>query len=333
MRTSFYRLCGACLLLCLFLTALGCRLSPHPDAASARVITPTPTAAPTATPSPVPTPSPTPSPTPTPSGLLGGRYAQLLTEETVGTETSYGCLSRYVSVTTVSQDPAYAQSASGEVTYFVADVYVQNVEDLRTEAAESDFTPTLRKAASVARMAERVNAIIAVSGDYHIHDNKGVIVRNGELYRSTASTRKDICVLYRDGTMRTYLVGTYDLDVILADDPWQIWSFGPALLDENGQVMDSFNSTLTRANPRCAIGYFEPGHYCFVVVDGRQNGYSDGVTMKNLSRLMHGLGCVAAYNLDGGASAQMYWNGEIVNSPSKGGRNISDIIYVAFPAE
>ena len=90
---------------------------------------------------------------------------------------------------------------------------------------------------------------------------------------------------------------------------------------------------MTEVNPRCAIGYFEPGHYCFVVVDGRRPGYSNGVTMKMLSRLMYDLGCTVAYNLDGGASAQMYWNGDIYNYPSGNGRTISDIVYIAFPAQ
>ncbi len=40
--------------------------------------------------------------------------------------------------------------------------------------------------------------------------------------------------------------------------------------------MTEFNSTLGKANPRTAVGNYEPGHYCFLVVDGRQPGYSDG---------------------------------------------------------
>ena len=79
-------------------------------------------------------------------------------------------------------------------------------------------------------------------------------------------------------------------------------------------------------NPRTAIGYYEPGHYCFVVVDGR--GESVGVTLSSLSRLMEDLGCKAAYNLDGGDSAQLWWNGEIVSAASNTSRVIGDIIYL-----
>ena len=56
-------------------------------------------------------------------------------------------------------------------------------------------------------------------------------------------------------------------------------------------------------NPRSAVGYYEPGHYCFVVIDGRQPGYSKGATLMQLAQLFESLGCKEAYNLDGGKSA------------------------------
>ncbi len=320
------------LLLSLLLLCACRRQEQAQGSGSVLILTPTPVATAVPTPAPTPVPTATPSPTPTPDGLLGGRYADLLTHDAVGTETSYGCLSRYVSIRKVEKDTAYAASDSDVVTYFVADVYVQDVTALRCEAAKETFSAKAGTAA-VKAMAERVNAIVAVSGDYYTHDSTGIVFRNGELFCDTPSRRADICVLYADGTMQTYLQGAFSLDDILARDPWQIWSFGPALLDENGQPKDKFNSSLTEVNPRCAIGYFEPGHYCFVVVDGRRPGYSNGVTMKMLSRLMYDLGCTVAYNLDGGASAQMYWNGDIYNYPSGNGRTISDIVYIAFPAQ
>ena len=69
------------------------------------------------------------------------------------------------------------------------------------------------------------------------------------------------------------------------------------------------------------------GSGLFVVADGRQKE-SRGLTLSELAALMETLGCRSAFNLDGGASAHFYWNDEIYSNPSKGGRNISDIIYV-----
>ena len=81
-----------------------------------------------------------------------------------------------------------------------------------------------------------------------------------------------------------------------------------------------------KRHPRAGLGYYEPGHYCFIVVDGRQKGYSVGVTSEGFAQIFQDLGCQVAYNLDGGATAVMYFNGQIVNKPTKGGRNSSDII-------
>ena len=88
-------------------------------------------------------------------------------------------------------------------------------------------------------------------------------------------------------------------------------------------------------NPRTAIGYYAPGHYCFVQVDGRrtpsalEKGKKNaGLTLKNLSKLMESLGCKAAYNLDGGQSSLMYFHGKIHSTPYKNGRRLSDIVLI-----
>ena len=203
-------------------------------------------------------------------------------------------------------------------------MYVQDIERLKTAAAGGNFE--VSKTQRVVDMAKANNALLALSGDYFNYQSKGVIIRNGVLYRNKLDSRRDLCVLYRDGVLKTYEVGTYNPTEIIAAEPWQTWQFGPALLDETGAPKSEFNTSLSDLNPRCAIGYFEPGHYCFVVVDGRRDNYSKGATMQELSRIMHKLGCTAAYNLDGGQSAQMYFDGSIRNRNS-GGRMIGDIIY------
>ena len=91
--------------------------------------------------------------------------------------------------------------------------------------------------------------------------------------------------------------------------------------------MTEFNTTVGKANPRTAVGMVEPLHYVLVTVDGR--GESAGLSMADLSALMKELGCTAAYNLDGGATAAMAVNGELYSTPSDT-RSVSDIIYVAM---
>ena len=68
----------------------------------------------------------------------------------------------------------------------------------------------------------------------------------------------------------------------------------------------------------------------FLVVDGRSEGYSRGVGLTELGEILADLGCTTGYNLDGGGSSVMIFDGEIVNQPSNGGeRATSDILYVA----
>ena len=87
--------------------------------------------------------------------------------------------------------------------------------------------------------------------------------------------------------------------------------------------------TVNQPNPRSAIGYYEPGHYCFVVVDGRQDDYSHGLLLPGLSKIFEQLGCACAYNLDGGGSAVMTFNHERFSRQSNGaGRELGDILLI-----
>jgi len=214
-----------------------------------------------------------------------------------------------------------------QITYHVADVYVRHITSLRTAMASSTFSTGV--ASSTVGMARQNNAIFAVSGDYFGIRQRGIVIRNGEVYRKTKAHQ--ICVLYYDGTMETYSFASFDVEQAIAGGAWQAWDFGPALLDENGKAFTEFDTGISGSNPRIAMGYYEPGHYVFVAVDGRQP-HSKGMTLVELATLFENLGCKRAYNLDGGHSAVMTYEGEIYSSPSKpGGRDISDIIYLASP--
>lgn len=214
------------------------------------------------------------------------------------------------------------------VVYFVTDIYVNSIDNLRAGLAKDKFGQGLRE--SVQSMSQRLNAIVAINGDYYGNRTVGPVVRNGILYRE--SPFEDACVLYSDGVMETYAAEELDMEAAKRRGAYQIWSFGPRLLDGNGKAFasnDDFVSTVKGANPRSAIGYYEPGHYCTVLVEGRQAGYSKGMSMVQLSRLFESLGCKAAYNFDGGQSSVMAFMGEVYNQPAGGGRSNSDMFYVA----
>lgn len=212
--------------------------------------------------------------------------------------------------------------ADGTV-YFVADIYVRNIHNLMTAFADGQFGKGHSDKAL--NIAVENNAILAVSGDYCSIRNEGIVIRNGVLYRDRVW--EDILIMNNDGSFETFSPEEFDMEALIQNGAYQGWSFGPMLLTD-GQPMEKFNSRVNPANPRCAVGYYEPGHYCFVLVDGRQSGYSKGMTLEELSQLFYDLGCTVAYNMDGGQSAMMTFMGEVVNQPVKGGRDISDIIFI-----
>jgi hypothetical protein len=69
---------------------------------------------------------------------------------------------------------------------------------------------------------------------------------------------------------------------------------------------------------RTAVGVTGDGRLLLVVVDGRQPGYSRGMTLRELAELLRRLGAVQAMNLDGGGSSEMVVNGLTANRPSDG---------------
>ena len=122
----------------------------------------------------------------------------------------------------------------------------------------------------------------------------------------------------------------FDIKSIDCDTVWQAWQFGPYLINEDGTARTDFSKARNYPeNPRTVLGYYEPGHYCFVVIDGR-SAHSAGLNMTDLAKLMADLGCRQAYNFDGGATSQMYWNGAILNKPC-GNRYQVDILYLVEP--
>lgn len=287
---------------------------------------PTPTPTPTPSPTPTPTPSPTPTPTPTPPGLIGGKYPVFLYEKEPYQD-EYSFISDMVSINmSVHTDNSFGK---GKLTYFVADIYIQDLSSFRTKSAKGW---NVRKTGKISNISKSANAIIAVNGDYFIHSSKSLVVRNGVVYSKRLNSGRDICFLYKDGSVRVCRASEYDPEMDFSD-VWQAWQFGPYLIEEDGSSRTKFPGYgITGLNPRTAFGYYEPGHYCFVVADGRRSKYSEGLTLSGLAKLMVGLGCTQAYNFDGGNSSQLFWNGKIYNNPSGNSlRSIPDIIYIVEP--
>lgn len=245
------------------------------------------------------------------SGMFGQQFADKFTDgEIIRTEDTYRSRNLSVSVSHITENG---------IIYNIADIYIRDLKYLKTALGGDGFKKSTEMLADI---AERHGAVVAISGDHYGARAKGVVVRNGILYRNTGF--EDIGIITNKGELITVPASEYNPDALAGYGAWQAWCFGPELLD-SGNVKTSFNSNVKRANPRSAIGCVEPGHYYFVEVDGR-TAASAGMTMEQLSNLFYDLGCVSAYNLDGGQTSGFWWNGSLLSYPY--GRPVWDMIYI-----
>ena len=224
----------------------------------------------------------------------------------------------------VQMSREYMEDAKAWV--YIADIYIADISCLTTAFSQDQYGRGYTE--WIAKVVERLDAVIAINGDYYGTRDTGVVIRNGMLYRDNKTTN-DIAILYWDGHMETFSPDAFDAVREMERGAYQSWCFGPMLLDETGTPLGIFNAgySLIRKNPRTAIGYYEPGHYCFVTVDGR-NDESVGATIPQLARLMQSHGCKLAFNLDGGQTSLMYAGSRMINNPSDGGRSSSDYILI-----
>ena len=230
-----------------------------------------------------------------------------------------------------------------QITCYVADVFMEDIKDL----IGCVFTDEEGKIAegSPQQVTEQLNALFVVNTDFMKGRSWGLYVRGGQVFRQKKTKGIDVCCIKTDGTMQILDGDTLDPDALMAQgDVWHVLTFGPSLLNEDGTPRDKnsdfrindnyqgWNDDKTyygflSPNPRTAMGQARDGHYIFAVVDGRDEGYSKGMTFPQLSHLMYEEGCEVAYNLDGGGSVFMYYDGKAVNS-NTGGRNPSDYFVI-----
>ena len=223
-----------------------------------------------------------------------------------------------------------------DLRFFVAHIHTANPSQLLTAFAGEAYSKHNVEAPS--DIAARHNAALAINGDYYNYkDDFGLIIRNGTLYREAGSTR-DHLLVYADGRME----GLYAADYVRGEGQKHIdagvvqsFAFGPILVD-NGQAVALPEKYIVSTSsdirePRTGIGMVEPNHYVVVVADGRRNDWSEkGMTLQELQQVFVEQGCQIAYNLDGGGSTSLVFNGERLNrSSGSRERDVSDIVYFA----
>ena len=258
-----------------------------------------------------------------------GSGTSVMTEEEEAVSTGNSYKDENISVTV-------SEYRENDTDIYVADVQLSSPEYLQTALAQGVYGRNVKEETST--IAENNNAILAVNGDYYGAREAGYVIKNGELLRNTSAGREDL-VIYEDGSWKIVSENEVSAEELLADGAVQTMSFGPGII-ENGEISVGVNEEVKQSmssNPRTAIGIIDDCHYVFVVSDGRTDE-SAGLSLYQLAEFMQGLGCTTAYNLDGGGSSTMYFNGEVINNPTGGKaghgegseRSVSDIVYIGY---
>lgn len=279
--------------------------------------------------------------------LTTEQIAALFTPEKVFREREhYSDPDIYIDITTHRDD-------ADTTTYYVADIRINTLGYLKTALAKDTYGMHIKERTS--DICKRKKGILAINGDTYGEQEGGYVFRNGlplrdtknlNRMRGTTSKAEDL-IIRGDGTFAVIDERYTSFEEVTAQNPWQVFSFGPALVKEN-EVSVNENEEVGVAlsgnrNQRCAIGIIAPNHYCFVVSDGR-NSESSGISLFTLGTIMKNLHCETAYNLDGGGSATMYLDdgtgnanklGHLVNTPGQlegdktvKQREVSDIVYI-----
>ena len=258
--------------------------------------------------------------------------AMLLQEgaEPVWTENSYQSANVYISISS----ERYLNT-----DIYVADIYVRSINSFQRGMASNKWKG---KTQTIKNIAQANESIIAMTGDNSANLSSGWVIANGKICRKTSNRKRELCVLYSNGEMAILQPGDIVAKELAAGveagEIWQSFLFGPGLLTEDGKAKTTFNSDVKPKNPRSVIGYYEPGHYCFVQVDGRKTASklekgkkNSGLTLAELSAFMETLHCTSAYNLDGGQSSLMYFKNGIYSTAYKNGRRLGDVVLIREP--
>ncbi len=219
----------------------------------------------------------------------------------------------------------------------LATIAIQDPSQLRTATAGK---PSSSRVALISSMAEKNNAVIALNANYLSNDpvKTSFEYRMGEKVRSKLNRTKDLLIIDENGDFNLFIKSNKDQVAAFQDSGRKIinaFTFGPALV-KDGELLTldpDYGYNPHGKEPRMAIGQLGPLNYIIVLVEGRTKD-AEGMTHGELAALMFDLGCTQAFNLDGGNSATLIFNGEYYQSKSKSNeRAQSDMIYFASAIE
>ena len=221
------------------------------------------------------------------------------------------------------------QGRAFETDYWVARIRILDPGQLRTTSARGfDSTRTIRGLT----LAGRMNAVLAINGDYFSYIPDGYLIRNSQLYRDLPGGKRDVLLIDEAGDFYQLPLATReDIDAYSGKPVMHSFNFGPSLVIDGVRVEKYVenNNAAFKPRQRMAIAQVERGSLEYIAIAcAGPRGRNTGLTLEEFSRLVFDQGVENAYNLDGGNSTMLMFNGAYVNNSDIGNiRDISDIIY------
>ncbi len=221
---------------------------------------------------------------------------------------------------------------------YIARVQIADPSQLRTMMAGSYGS---QRTALATTLAERGNAVLAINGDYYSYIGTGLIVRQGHTYRNRADADFDVLMIDVNGDFHV----AKKIDEQTLEEAYaalggsveeggsivQAFTFGPALVENGERAHEEYQRAdggARKPAQRMVIAQDGPLSYVIVCCEGPDNEDSKGLTLEEMGQFMLDLGVETAYNLDGGGSTTMVFQGGKINAlDTSKNRSVSDIIY------
>lgn len=222
------------------------------------------------------------------------------------------------------------ESKEWSCTYYTAHVTIADASQLRTESAKGFNSNGRVHAETIAR---RVNAVLALNGDYFSGRAGSYVFRQGQMFRENMDPGQDVLLIDEDGDFHIIMAEDHpesmDKTVVDGKKVVNALCFGPALVKDGQKVLnvdhEQRNTHGLKRAQRICIAQLGPLEYLVVACAHY------GMNLSDFTDLVMSLGDVQqAYNLDGGNSTYLMFLGHKINNTEAGDpRLLADIVYFA----
>ena len=239
------------------------------------------------------------------------------------------------------------EGTTGAVEYWYADIQLTDASQFRTMGVAKDGSFDRGGQMNGLALAEQAAAVVAINGDGWTAKERhgmGYIMRQGKLYQNNLAPAHswkplmmDLLLVDEDGDFIPVKKPIYQRIPALINGKRILnsFAFGPVLV-ENGEPVKNYRDAekwldMAPDHPHQRMCICQVDHLKYKVVCCSGNWRDKaGMTLREFADLVASLGVQTAYNLDGGYTTLLYFNGQRINEfGSKKHRNLNDLIYFA----